>query len=144
MSEEPVRYRWEDWTWDDTVFEGAAAYYRQGRKPYAPALARALAEHLGLDGQGRLLDVGCGPGTVALFFAHLFQCVVGIDSDPGMVAEAKQAAAAQRVFTATWVQMRAEELPAALGAFRVVTFGQSFHWMERARVAANVRHMLDP
>ena len=144
MSEEPVRYRWEDWTWDDTVFEGAAAYYRQGRKPYAPALARALAEHLGLDGQGRLLDVGCGPGTVALFFAHLFQSVVGIDSDPGMVAEAKQAAAAQRVFTATWVQMRAEELPAALGAFRVVTFGQSFHWMERARVAANVRHMLDP
>src|SRR6516164_3095099 len=86
MAEEPVRYRWEDWTWDDTVFEGTAAYYRQGRKPYAPALASALAEHLGLDGQGRLLDVGCGPGTVALFFAHLFQCVVGIDSDPGMVA----------------------------------------------------------
>jgi SAM-dependent methyltransferase len=144
MPEERVRYGWEDWTWDETVFEGTAAYYRQGRKPYAPALAGALAEHLNLDGRGRLLDVGCGPGTVALFFAHLFESVVGLDSDPGMVAEAEQAAVAEKVTTATWVQMRAEELPGFLGAFRVVTFGQSFHWMDRPRVAATVHDMLDP
>jgi SAM-dependent methyltransferase len=144
MPEERVRYGWEDWTWDETVFEGTAAYYRQGRKPYAPALAGALAEHLNLDGRGRLLDVGCGPGTVALFFAHLFESVVGLDSDPGMVAEAEQAAVAEKVTTATWVQMRAEELPGSLGAFRVVTFGQSFHWMDRPRVAATVHEMLDP
>ena len=144
MAEEQVPYRWEDWAWDHTVFEGTAAYYRQGRKPYAPALASALAQHLGLDGQGRLLDVGCGPGTVALYFAHLFQSVVGLDSDPDMVAEANRAATEQRVFEATWVQMRAEELPAALGTFRVISFGQSFHWMDRPRVAATVHRMLDP
>jgi SAM-dependent methyltransferase len=144
MSGEPGRYRWEDWTWDGTVFEGTAAYYRQGRKPYAPALADALAEQLRLDGHGRLLDVGCGPGTVALFLAHLFDSVIGLDADAGMVAEAKRAAAEEQVTTATWVQMRAEQLPAALGTFRVVSFGQSFHWMDRPRVAASVRQMLHP
>ena len=144
MAEDPIPYRWEDWTWDETVFEGTATYYRQGRKPYAPALANALAAHLSLDGQGRLLDVGCGPGSVALLFAHLFDKVVGLDPDPGMVAEATRAAAEQGVANATWVQMRAEELPASLGSFRVVSFGQSFHWMDRPRVATAVRDMLDP
>jgi SAM-dependent methyltransferase len=139
-----VPYRWEDWTWDETVFEGTAAHYRQGRKPYAPALAATLAEHLELDNRGRLLDVGCGPGTVALQFAHLFESVVGLDPDPGMVAEAKRAAFEEHVVTATWVQMRAEELPGSLGTFRVITFGQSFHWMDRPRVAAAVRDMLEP
>jgi SAM-dependent methyltransferase len=144
MAEYPTTYRWEDWTWDDTVFEGTAAYYRQGRKPYAPDLAGVLAAHLDLDGRGRLLDVGCGPGSVALLFAHLFDRVVGLDPDPGMVVEATRVAAEEGAANTTWVQMRAEELPASLGTFRVITFGQSFHWMDRPRVAAAVRDMLEP
>jgi hypothetical protein len=40
--------------------------------------------------------------------------------------------------------MRAEELPASLGTFRVISFGQSFHWMDRPQVATAVRDMLDP
>jgi SAM-dependent methyltransferase len=144
LAEDPITYSWEDWTWDETVFEGTAAYYRRGRKPYAPDLAEALAAHLSLDGQGRLLDVGCGPGNVAFLLAHLFDRVVGLDPDPGMVAEATRAAAEQGVDNTTWVQMRAEELPASLGTFRVISFGQSFHWMDRPRVAAAVRDMLDP
>ncbi|HSZ36552.1 MAG TPA: class I SAM-dependent methyltransferase [Acidimicrobiales bacterium] len=144
MAEDPAQYRWEDWTWDETVFEGTAAYYRQGRKPYAPDLAAVLAGHLELDGRGRLLDVGCGPGVVALLFAHLFEHVLGLDPDPGMVAEARSAAEQEGIDNATWVQMRAEDLPASLGTFRVISFGQSFHWMDRPRVAGAVREMLDP
>jgi SAM-dependent methyltransferase len=143
-TEGQVRYRWEDWTWDESVFEGTATYYRQGRKPYAPALDDALAGHLELDGHGSLLDVGCGPGTVALLFAHLFERVIGLDPDHGMLAEAQRAAAASQVANATWVQMRAEDLPGSLGTFRVISFAQSFHWMDRPRVAAAVREMLDP
>jgi SAM-dependent methyltransferase len=97
-----------------------------------------------LDGHGSLLDVGCGPGTVALFFAHLFASVVGLDPDPGMLAEAERAAVEEGVATASWVRMRAEDLPGSLGTFRVISFGQSFHWMDRPRVAAAVREMLEP
>jgi SAM-dependent methyltransferase len=142
-SQDSVEHPWEDWTWDENVFEGTAAYYRQGRKPCAPILADALAARLHLNGRGRLLDVGCGPGTVALLFGHLFGRVVGLDADPGMLAEAARAAAEERVNNATWVQMRAEELPSALGCFRVIVFGQSFHWMDRFRVAAAVRGMIE-
>jgi SAM-dependent methyltransferase len=144
MGKEPVRYGWEDWTWDETVFQGTAAHYRRGRKPYAPALSEIFSQRLDLDGRGRLLDVGCGPGIVTLHFAHLFESVVGLDPDPDMVAEARLAAEEAGVDNASWVQMRAEGLPGTLGTFKIITFGQSFHWMERPRVATAVREMLEP
>lgn len=66
------------WEWDDTLFLGSASYYQRGRLPYAPGLPDVLAEILMLDGRGRLIDVGCGPGTLALSLAHLFGDVVGV------------------------------------------------------------------
>jgi SAM-dependent methyltransferase len=134
----------ETWSWDESLFAGAARYYEQGRLPYAPGLADAVAGGLGLDGHGRLLDVGSGPGTVALLLAPLFDTVVGLDPDPGMLAEAARTAAGRGIANVTWVRRRAEELPAGLGRFRVVTFAASFHWMDRPRVAAAVAVMLDP
>ncbi|MFC9128014.1 class I SAM-dependent methyltransferase [Streptomyces sp. NPDC057099] len=133
------------WEWDDTLFSGTAAYYERGRLPYAAGLADALAEELRLDGEGRLLDVGCGPGTIALSLAHLFGEIVGVDPDSGMIAEAGRGAAGRGVGARTrWVRARAEALPAGLGTFDVATFGQSFHWMDRDLVAATVREMLRP
>ena len=135
---------WETWSWDESLFAGAASYYEQGRLPYAPGLADAFARSLGLDGQGRLLDVGCGPGTVALRLAELFEAIVGLDPDREMLAYASRAAAERGIENATWVRRRAEALPVGLGRFRVVTFAASFHWMDRPRVATAVAAMLDP
>jgi ubiquinone/menaquinone biosynthesis C-methylase UbiE len=134
---------WETWSWDESLFAGAAGYYEQGRLHYAPGLADAFARCLDLDGRGRLLDVGCGPGTVALLLAPLFEAVVGLDPDPDMLAHASRAAARRGIGNATWVRQRAEALPAGLGSFRVVTFAASFHWMDRPRVASAVATMLD-
>lgn len=134
-----------DWEWDDTLFLGTATYYRRGRLPYAPGLADLLATAVRLDGRGRLLDVGCGPGTLALGLAHLFGEIVGLDPDGGMIAEAeREAALAGAARKTRWVRARAEELPAGLGEFTVATFGQSFHWMDRDLVAGTVRDMLQP
>jgi SAM-dependent methyltransferase len=134
-----------NWEWDDTLFSGTAAYYQRGRLPYAPGLADVLAKVLKLDGRGRLIDVGCGPGTLALSLAHVFSEVVGVDPDSGMIAEATREAAERAVSgKQEWVQARAEDLPAGLGTFTVATFGQSFHWMDRDLVAATIRDMLQP
>jgi SAM-dependent methyltransferase len=130
--------------WDELLYAGSAQYYARGRLPYPPELADALRDELGLDGTGRLLDVGCGPGSLTLLLAPLFAEVVGIDADAGMLAEAEREAARLGVRNATWRHLRAEDLPAALGTFRVAAFAQSFHWMDRERVAAAVHGMLEP
>ncbi|WP_399920572.1 class I SAM-dependent methyltransferase [Streptomyces kanamyceticus] len=133
------------WEWDDTLFAGAAPYYARGRLPYAPGLAETLAGVLALDGRGRLLDVGCGPGTLTLLLAPLFGEVVGVDPDREMIAEAGRQAARRAVaHKARWVRARAEELPPDLGQFTAAVFGQSFHWMDRERVAATTRDLLGP
>lgn len=135
---------WFEWEWDETLFGGAAAYYQRGRLPNASGLAEALGKALGLDGRGRLLDVGCGPGTVSLPLAGLFEEVVGIDADAGIIHEAQRLAAGRDVTNARWLRMRAEDLPADLGTFRVVTFAASLHWMNRPRVVGAVHGMLEP
>jgi SAM-dependent methyltransferase len=106
-------------------------------------MAVAMRDALSLDGTGRLIDVGCGPGSVALLLAPLFAEVVGVDPDPGMIAEATNTAAMLGVCNARWAQMTAESLPGDLGRFRVATFAQSFHWMDRELVASIVRKMLE-
>lgn len=130
--------------WDAKLYEGSASYYTRGRVPYPSELADALSHELALDGTGRLLDVGTGPGSLALLLAPFFAEVVGVDPDPGMIAEAGREAAEQGVANARWVQLPAEALPHGLGSFRVATFAQSFHWMDREKVAAAVRSMLQP
>lgn len=134
----------EGWQWDQTLFSGSAAYYEQGRLPYAPGYASLLADKLGQHGQGRLLDVGCGPGLVALELAPYFAEVVGVDPDPDMLLEAQQRAERLGVQNASWHEARAEDLPAGLGVFRAVLFAQSFHWTDRERVAAAAFEMIEP
>src|SRR5215472_6925633 len=98
------------WQWDETLFQGSAAYYERGRLPYPAGMADTLAAVLALDGRGRLIDVGCGPGTVALRLAHLFEEVVGLDADAEMLAEAERRAGELGIANARWVRALAEEL----------------------------------
>ena len=131
--------------YDPTIYLGSAAHYRYGRPAYSPELEAVLTREAGLDGNGRLLDAGCGPGVLTVRLAHLFGQVVGLDPDAAMLAEGCRAAGEHRVVNITWVQGLAEDLPAvAPGPYRLVTFGQSFHWTDEQRVAETVYDMLEP
>jgi SAM-dependent methyltransferase len=124
------------------LYTGAAPYYTVGRVAYPTELADRIAAELGLDGTGRLLDVGCGPGSLTLLLADRFAAAVGVDADPGMLAEAERLAAAAGVTNVSWRQLYAEDLPADLGLFRMITFAQSFHWMDQPKVARTAYDML--
>ena len=50
-------------------FASTVAYYESARPPYGAAFFAAVAEQLGLDRSQRLLDVGAGPGILAIGFA---------------------------------------------------------------------------
>src|SRR5262249_2511390 len=128
-----------------TFSGGPAVHSRQGRPPYSPELERVLSRELGLDGTGRLLDGGSGPGILAIRLAGLFDEVVGLEPDPDMLAEARKASAEGDISNIRWVQAVAEDLPeAARGPYRLVTFGQSFHWTDEKRVAEVVYDVLEP
>jgi SAM-dependent methyltransferase len=131
--------------YDPTIYLGSAAHYRSGRPAYSPQLETVLSQQTGLDGNGRLLDVGCGPGVLTVRLAHLFTRAVGLDPDASMLAEGRQAAEEKSVMNIRWVQGLAEDLPeAAPGPYRLVTFGQSFHWTDEQQVAETVYDMLEP
>ena len=82
--------------YDPAIYDGAAVHYRYGRPAYSPGLEALLAEELGLDGGGRLLDVGCGPCILTVRLAGLFEEAVGLDPDPGR----------QPASSAAWVAAR--------------------------------------
>lgn len=132
------------WRWDATLYRGAAPHYARGRLPYPSALAERFRWGADLSGAPRLIDVGCGPGTVAVALAGLFAEVIGVDPDPDMLVEAAGRAADFGVENVRWVHRRAEALPAGLGHFRYATFAQSFHWMEREVVAEIMFRMIEP
>jgi SAM-dependent methyltransferase len=104
--------------------------------PYPQSLPKVL----GLDGGERLLDVGCGPGSLTNLLAPHVAEAVGIDASAEMVDVAARAAAPNVLF----LRLRAEELPASLGHFDLVTLAQSFHWFETDDVARTLRAMLAP
>ncbi len=131
--------------YDPTIYLGSAAHYRRGRPAYSPGLEAVLTQQASLGGNGRLLDAGCGPGVLTVRLAHLFTQAVGLDPDPGMLAEGSRAAEERGIVNIRWVRGLAEDLPAvAPGPYRLVTFGQSFHWTDEQQVAEAVYDMLEP
>jgi SAM-dependent methyltransferase len=131
------------WNWDSTLYAGSAIYYERGRLPYPEGLADAIRTALALDGSGRALDVGCGPGIIALRVARLFHEVVGIDPDADMIAVARRRAENLGITNVRWIKAKAEELPRDLRPVRAAFFAQSFHWMQRDHVARSIRELLD-
>ncbi|WP_207714417.1 hypothetical protein [Scytonema sp. UIC 10036] len=53
-------------TYHPTLFQGAAWYYARYRSKYPQDLFDLLAQRFQLNGRGRLLDLGCGAGLIAI------------------------------------------------------------------------------
>lgn len=124
-------------------YEGAAQYYSRYRPPYPSSLATVLQEAFQLDGTGRLLDLGSGPGPVAVALAHFCDSVVAMDPEPDMLQEGKVVAERAGVENIEWVCGSSEELSPKLGTFRLVTMGESFHWMDRRRTLDALHELID-
>jgi SAM-dependent methyltransferase len=110
-------------------FASTVAYYESARPPYGAAFFSAVAEQLGFDRRERLLDVGAGPGILAIGFKPYCREVIGVDPEPAMV-EAARAAAARAGVAVAFIEGRFEDVAAKLGAFDLVTIGRAIHWLD--------------
>jgi SAM-dependent methyltransferase len=124
-------------------FASTVAYYESARPPYGAAFFVGVALELGLDGGQRLLDVGAGPGVLAIGFARFCREVVGIDPEPGMV-EAARAAAERGGVAVRFIEGRFENGAASLGAFDIVTIGRAIHWLDPKPARAALESALAP
>ncbi|HEX2560818.1 class I SAM-dependent methyltransferase, partial [Phenylobacterium sp.] len=79
------------------------------RPPYPPALIAALAELA--TGRGRALDLGCGPGKLAIPLADCFQEVWAVDLSAPMIAAGRAADAGAHAGL-RWIHGRTEDLDA--------------------------------
>jgi ubiquinone/menaquinone biosynthesis C-methylase UbiE len=89
----------------------------------------------------RVLDVGCGPGTVTRQLARGFDIdAVGIDSSPKMIEVARDEAGAHAVFQVA----PAEELPFESASFDGVVMRWVVHHLDRPTALAEIRRVLKP
>src|ERR1700761_5733768 len=84
-------------------FASTVAYYESARPPYGAAFFETVVRELALDRSQRLLDVGAGPGILAIGFARYCREALGVDPEPGMV-EAARAAAKRAGVSVTFVE----------------------------------------
>jgi trans-aconitate methyltransferase len=118
-------------------FRTTVPYYVTHRPRYPDELIRLLADDVGLNAESRVLDLGTGPGHVAIPLAAHVGEVVAVDVEPEMLA-ALRAAAPPNVEV---VAARAEEVDESWGPFDLVTAGRSFHWFDETVVMPRLERL---
>ena len=125
------------------LFQGAAAYYERYRLAYPQRLIQRVTGLAGLAPGDAILDLGCGTGMLATGFASLGMSVTAMDPEPEMLAVTQSAAQAQGV-AVTPVLGGSGDLTPAMGPFRLVAMGRSFHWMDRGATLAMLDRIVTP
>jgi SAM-dependent methyltransferase len=124
-------------------FAEAAPYYGF-RAPYAPEAFVYVRDAFQLDHDSHVVDLGCGPGTVAIPLSRMVAHVLAVDPSTAMLNEGRMRAQAAGHQNIEWLCARAEEISEELGTFTVATIGQAFHWMDRDRVLRKLERMIAP
>jgi 23S rRNA (uracil1939-C5)-methyltransferase len=129
---------------DGVRFRVSPASFFQVNSEMVGKIFRYLAPHVGA--AGRIIDLYCGAGTFALYFAKNGARVVGIEENPHAVREAKVNAGlngveAQTTFLGGRVEamLRGEAGAEALGAANVVFLDPPRKGSDEATLAAIVR-----
>ncbi len=123
-------------------FASTIEFYSRCREPYPPNFFSQAAEQLGLTGREHLLDIGCGPASLAIGFAPYVADVTAIDPEPGMMAAARVAAERASV-PLSFVAGRIEQF-AAEQRFEVVTIGRALHWLDREATVPVLQRIVAP
>jgi ubiquinone/menaquinone biosynthesis C-methylase UbiE len=114
-------------------FRSTVPFYARYRLHYPPELIARVIALAGLAPGDGVLDLGCGPGLLAVPFAEAGMRVTGIDPEPDMLEAAREAAREARV-AIDFRQASSFDLPADLAPLHLVAMGRSFHWMDRAEM----------
>ena len=125
-------------------FVGAAGDYALYRVPYPESMIEGMRTHTKLTGVGKLLDLGCGPGRLALPLSNHFSQCIAVDIEPEMVALGKELAATKGIENIHWIVDSSETIELPAHEFELITIGEAFHRMNRPLVARKSLGWLKP
>ncbi len=98
-----------------------------------------------LDSTHTVLEIGCGTGTTALRLAPSVTRIVATDVSSGMIAIAREKAAAEGCANVEFAVAPALDAPGAAGAYDAVLAFNVLHLVaDRGRTLAQVRRLLKP
>lgn len=129
--------------WDELFAQGQSARYSRIEVPdRADPMLNAALDHFG-DVQGKtVLDVGCGRGAAALFFASRGARVIAVDASAAAVDNLRRYCAEHEVDQVTPVRLPALDIP-SLGPVDHVFGSMILHHVEPfAEFAARLRAVL--
>jgi len=110
-------------------FRTTVPYYSAHRTPYPQRLIDLIAAAVRLTPPHRVLDLGCGPGMLAIAFAPRTTQTIAMDPEPEMLMAASKAAAEAGV-SLTLVEGSSFDLSPQMGQFRLVTMvARSIGWI---------------
>jgi ubiquinone/menaquinone biosynthesis C-methylase UbiE len=115
----------------DKYTRQATYYDHRWNLRWGEATLRAAVEAVPWNELGRVLDVGCGTGTLEQAVESRLQAkhtLVGVDIALPMLQLAKQKVAANGV---SWTNSPAEQLPFQTGAFDGLICNNSFHYYKQ-------------
>lgn len=122
--------------------------YSEDYAAHRPGLPAAFYERLdsfiALRGT-RVLDLACGPGTVALELAARGSIAVGVDVAEGQITTARRLAEERGLDESVEFRVsRAESTEFDPASFDLVTASQCWHWLDSAEALREVRRVLRP
>jgi ubiquinone/menaquinone biosynthesis C-methylase UbiE len=127
------------------VFGAAAERYAVSSVHAAGPDLEAMLEAAAIQGEERVLDLGCGAGHTALAFAALGARVEALDLTTEMLEQGRRMAAERGLLNVHFQEGDASRLPFPSGAFDIVTSRLSaHHYAQPGAAVREAARMLGP
>lgn len=123
----------------------ASGYARLTRQSATTMERPPLHLEVGARPDDDLLDVACGPGSIAIQIAPHVASTTGLDLTAAMLDEARAAQASAGIETIAWIEGDAAAMPFADASFTLVTCSAAFHHFSRpAQVLSEMARVCRP
>ncbi len=124
------------------LFNSVAALYDSVRPGYPEALIEDVLSLSGIPPEGRILEIGCGPGKATLPFARRGYAMLGLELGEDLAALARENC---RPYPQVEIQTTAfEAWEIQERAFDLVISAQAFHWIPPEIGYPKVQQALKP
>lgn len=127
------------------AFDRVADAYDAGRPCYPDELYHALTDVSGIDLDGATtVDVGAGTGIMTRALRARGSQVIAVDPGEAMLTRLVSRAAGRQGTPLAAVLADGNELPLADGVADLVTYAQSWHWLDPVASITEARRVLRP